>query len=365
MIETRAAILRAPNEGLSVEDVELEPPRAGEVLVRMGASGVCHSDLHVIEGEWEVPLPIVLGHEGAGVVEAIGEGVRDVAVGDHVVLSWFYPCRRCRACICGRAWACTGSRSGSSRLEDGTLRLRSRHGEELFQYLAIGTFAAHAVVPEAACVPIPREVPFDVACLIGCGVTTGVGAVVNTARVEPGAAVAVIGCGGVGLSVVMGARLAGAHPVIAIDVEDDKLALAREVGATHVVRGDGDVAADVRLIAPDGADYVFEAIGLLPTIELMPSLLARGGTAVMVGMTPEGERASFDVFEAVAANWSILGSNYGSAVAAIEFPRLARLYLDGRLPIDRLVTHRIGLHEIDDALAAMRRRERARSVVVY
>jgi S-(hydroxymethyl)glutathione dehydrogenase/alcohol dehydrogenase len=365
MLATRAAILRAPNEGLSVEDVELEPPRAGEVLVRMGASGVCHSDLHVVEGEWQLPMPLVLGHEGAGVVEAIGDGVRDVAVGDHVVLSWFYPCRRCRACISGRAWACTGTRSGSCRLEDGTLRLRSRHGEELFQYLAIGTFAARAVVPEAACVPIPREVPFDVACLIGCGVTTGVGAVVNTARVEPGRAVAVIGCGGVGLSVVMGARLAGAHPIIAIDVEDDKLALAQEVGATHLVRGDGDVAAGVRQIAPDGADYAFEAIGLVPTIEMMPSLLARGGTAVMVGMTPEGERASFDVFSAVEANTSILGSNYGSAVAAIEFPRLARLYLDGRLPIDRLVSHRIALDEIDDAFAAMRRRERARSVVVY
>jgi S-(hydroxymethyl)glutathione dehydrogenase/alcohol dehydrogenase len=310
-------------------------------------------------------MPIVLGHEGAGVVEAVGEGVRDVVVGDHVVLSWFYPCRRCRCCLAGRSWACTGSRSGTSLLEDGTARLRSQHGEDLFQYLAIGTFAAHAVVPEAAAVRIPREVPFEVACLIGCGVTTGVGAVINTARVEPGAAVGVIGCGGVGLSVIMGARLAGANPIIAIDVEDDKLALALDVGATHAVRGDGDVPADVRRIVADGVDYAFEAIGLLPTIELMPLLLARGGTAVLVGMTPEGERASFDVFDAVAANWSILGSNYGSAVAALDFPKLARLYLDGRLPIDQLVSNRIALDGIDDAFEAMRRRERARSVVVY
>jgi len=365
MPTTRAAILRAPGEGLSVEEVELDDPRAGEVLLRMGASGVCHSDLHVVEGEWSSALPLVLGHEGAGVVEAIGEGVTDVAVGDHVVLSWFHPCRRCRSCIAGRAWACTGERSSYGVRADGSTPMRSARGEQLHAYLDIGTFAAHSVVPESACVRVPAEVPFEVACLIGCGVTTGVGAVVNTARVPAGAAVAVIGCGGVGLSVLMGARLAGANPIIAIDVEQEKLDLAMAVGATHTIRGDGDVPADVRAIVPDGVDYAFEAIGLVPTVELMPALLARGGTAVLVGMTPEGERASFDVFTAVEWNWSILGSNYGSAVAAIDFPRIAGLYLDGRLPIDRLITHRIGLDEIDDAFDAMRRRERARSVVLY
>ncbi len=334
MPTTRAAILRAPGEGLSVEEVELDDPRAGEVLLRMGASGVCHSDLHVVEGEWGAAMPLVLGHEGAGVVEAVGEGVRDVAG------------RRSRRPLLvlplpPLPLLHRRPRVGLHRLALELRRPRrrqhahaQRHGEQLHPYLGIGTFAAHSVVPESACVPIPREVPFEVACLIGCGVTTGVGAVVNTARVQAGAAVAVIGCGGVGLSVLMGARLAGANPIIAIDVEQEKLDLALAVGATHTVRGDGDVPADVRAIVPEGVDYAFEAIGLVPTVELMPSLLARGGTAVLVGMTPEGERASFDVFERRGVpNWSILGSNYGRAVAAIDFPRSPAV--PGRAAADR------------------------------
>ena len=364
-ITIRAAVFERAGQPLRVEELELTPPRAREVLVRYGASGICHSDLHVWLGEWEERPALVLGHEGAGVVEAIGPEVMDVTVGDHVILSWCYPCRRCRACAAGRAWACTGTRSLEHVLDDGSTRLARPDGSPVRQYLAIGTFATHAVVPEAACVPVPHALPFEVGSLIGCCVATGVGAVVNTARVEPGASLVVVGCGGVGLSAVMGAALAGADPIVAVDLEPAKLDLAQDVGATHAVPAGGDVAAQVHAITGGGADYALEAIGLVPTIELLPSLVRRGGTVVLVGMTPLGQRAGFDPLDIADRGISILGSNYGSCVAAVDFPRLAHLHLVGKLPVERLVSHRIELAEVDDALAALHRRERARSVIVH
>jgi S-(hydroxymethyl)glutathione dehydrogenase/alcohol dehydrogenase len=358
MITTTAAVFTEPGAPLTTEALDLEDPRAGEVRVRLGASGICHSDLHVRDGEWSAPTPLVLGHEGAGVVDAIGDGVRDVAVGDHVVLSWMYPCRRCRACAAGRAWACTGTRSDEYLLEDGTTRLRRADGSVVYPRLAVGTFAGHTVVPESAAVRIPDAVPFEVAALIGCAITTGVGAVWNTARVPAGASAVVIGCGGVGLAVIMGLALAGAHPTIAVDLADDRLELARDLGATSTVRDLGDLA--------DGeADYVFEAIGTVPTIERIPELLAPGGVGVLVGLTAEGVRASFDVVSFTEGGKTLIGSNYGGAVSAIDFPRIAELYLAGRLPLDRLISHRIGLDEVDAAFDAMRHRERLRSVIVH
>ena len=361
----RAAVLRAPHAPLSIETLELAEPGPGEVRVRYGPSGICHSDLHCIDGEWTVPLPLVLGHEGAGTVEAVGPGVTGLAPGDTAVLSWRYACGHCRACHRGRSWACTETRMGDCTLDDGTLRFRDGSGGDVYQYLSVGTFAEAAVVPASAVVPISPSVPFEVACLIGCSVTTGVGAVVNTAQVEPGSSVVVIGCGGVGLSVVMGAALAGAHPIIAVDVEEAKLDQARDLGATHAVRGDGDVAAAVKAIVPGGADYAFEAIGLRPTIELMPELLCIGGVAVMVGMTAEDVRVSFSGFGLAEYGHSVLGSNYGSSVAPIDFPRIAALYEAGKLPIDRLITRRIELDEVDSAFADMRARQGGRAVILY
>jgi S-(hydroxymethyl)glutathione dehydrogenase / alcohol dehydrogenase len=340
-----------------VEELELEAPRRAEVLVRIGASGVCHSDLHVVDGDWPRPAPVVMGHEGAGVVEAVGEGVTDVAVGDHVVCSWFYSCRRCDHCLAGRSWACTGTKAGQCVLDDGTTRFKRSSGEDVYSYLAVASMAERTVIPEAGAIRIPAEVPFDVAALIGCAVTTGVGAVLNTAKVEAGASVVVLGCGGVGLSVVMGAALAGANPIVAVDVSDEKLELALEFGATHAVRSVGEV--------PGGADYVFEAIGLVETVEAIPDLLCSGGTGVLVGLTANNVRASFDVYSFVDTGKALVGSIYGGAVPALDFPRIANLYLTGKLPLDRLVSHRIGLDEVEDAFAAMRRRERARSVVVF
>jgi S-(hydroxymethyl)glutathione dehydrogenase/alcohol dehydrogenase len=360
-----AAVLFAPHEPLHVEQLELDDPGPGEVRVRYGASGVCHSDLHCVDGEWTVPLPVVLGHEGAGTIEALGPGVTGLAVGDSVILSWRYACGRCRACVRGRAWACTNTRMGDCTLDDGTLRFRRGDGTELFQYLSVGTFAEVAVVPAAAAIPVPAELPFDVACLIGCGVTTGVGAVVNTAGVEAGASVCIIGCGGVGLSVVMGAVLAGAHPIIAVDLEDAKLEQAADVGATHSVRGDGDVAAQVRSIVPGGVDYAFEAIGLKATVELMPRLLCVGGTAVMVGMAPENVEVTFSGYGLPEYGHSVLGSNYGSSVPPVDFPLLAALHLAGKLPIDRLITDRIALDEVNGAFDDMRNRRGGRAVILY
>jgi S-(hydroxymethyl)glutathione dehydrogenase/alcohol dehydrogenase len=361
----RAAVLHAAHSPLAIETLELSEPGPGEVRVRYGASGICHSDLHCIDGEWTVPLPLVLGHEGAGTVEAIGPGVTGVSSGDTAVLSWRYACGHCRACVRGRSWACSETRMGDCTLDDGTLRLRREDGSEVYQYLSVGTFAEAAVVPASAVVPIPSSVPFEVACLIGCSVTTGVGAVINTAQVEPGASVCVIGCGGVGLSVIMGAALAGAHPIVAVDVEDAKLEQALDLGATHAVRGDDAVTAAVRGIAPGGVDYAFEAIGLRPTIELMSELICIGGVAVMVGMTAEDVRVSFSGFGMAEFGHSVLGSNYGSSVAPIDFPRIAALYEAGKLPIDRLITRRISLDEVNDAFDDMRARRGGRAVILY
>ena len=324
MPTVRAAVLNGPQQPLEITDLELAPPSAGEVLVRYGASGVCHSDLHVVDGEWSASFPLVLGHEGAGVVEALGEGVtqRRPSATTWCCRGGIRAARACSAAAASSGCA-RGNRATDNTLHDGTMRLSSADGP-VGQYLSIGTFATHAVVPASAAVVIPPELPFDVACLIGCGVATGVGAVINTAGVEPGSSVAVIGCGGVGLSVIMGAALAGAYPIIAIDREEAKLELAREAGATHVIQPAGSVRRAVRAIVPDFVDYAFEAIGLKDTVELMPRITRRGGTMVMVGMTPEKTEVAVDGLVFPSSGMKLLGSSYGSSVPAVDFPLLAR-----------------------------------------
>ena len=364
----RAAVLERPGKPLRIEDLAIDEPRAGEVAVRLTASGVCHSDLHVRDGEWERPGPLVLGHEGAGVVEQVGAGVAGISVGQQVALSWYYPCLECRNCQLGRQWACTDSASLRHRLPDGSTRLRRADGAEVLSYLTIGTFAERTIVPAAAAVPIPDTVPAEVAALIGCCVSTGVGAVLKTAEVPAGASVAVFGLGGVGLSVVMGAAIAGAGRIVAVDRVPDKLDLARELGATDcVLAGDADATiAAVRSAARHGGpEFAFEAIGLPATVEQAIAVLPPTGTAVLVGLTPFGARASFEVFPFVDGSRRILGSNYGQAVAAVDFPRYAGLFMDGRLPIDRLVDRRIALDEIEEAFERMRHGEGVRSVIAF
>ena len=362
----RAAVHPGTGDRLEIRTVTVADPGPGEVLVRLGASGVCGSDRHVLDGEWHLPSPTVMGHEGAGVVEAVGAGVQDVAVGDHVVLSWYYPCRRCRACAQGKAWACTGTRSNECVLPDGSTRLTGADGGTVYPYLALGTMGEYAVVPESAAVRIPAEVPFEVASLIGCSITTGVGAVVNNARVPAGASAVVLGCGGVGLAVVMGLALVGADPIVAVDTSEEKLAAARSFGATHTVRaGAEDVPARVRELTDGGADFAFEVIGRTETIEQVPGLLGTAGTGVLVGLPAEGQKAAIDVLELAESGKTLVGSNYGGAVPSIDFPRVARLYLDGKLPLDDLISHRVRLDEVNEAFDAMRAGQRTRSVIVF
>ncbi|MDP9483637.1 MAG: zinc-binding dehydrogenase [Chloroflexota bacterium] len=372
-IAIRAAVLDRPGAPSRIEQLELDDPHEGEVRVRMFASGVCHSDLHVRDGEWDRPGPIVMGHEGAGLIEALGPGVDAAATGLEpgrlVALAWTTPCGRCRSCLAGRTWECPDSPAYTHRMPDGTSRLsRPRQGGEVLSYCAIGTMAEAQVVPVAAAIPMPDGTPAAVAALIGCCVATGVGAVTKTVPVEPGTSVAVIGLGGVGLSVVMGARLAGAGRIVAVDRVPAKLELAAELGAIHGILADADpetVAAAIRGATDGGPDFAFEAIGRPATVELAIASLPAGGTAVLVGMTPQGQRAGFDVYRFVDGGRRILGSNYGSAVAAVDFPRYAELHLAGRLPIERLVDRRIGLEGVEGAFERLRRGEGLRSVIAF
>ena len=366
--EARAAVLRAPGAPTTIEDLVVAEPRSGEVRVRMLASGVCHSDLHVRDGEWPRPTPIVMGHEGAGVVEAVGPGVERLHPGQPVALSWLVPCGVCRSCRAGRPWACPDSPSFRHRMPDGTTVLATRDGEPVLSYCGIGTMATSAVVPEAAAIALPDGVDPAVSALIGCCVSTGVGAVVKTAAVEAGASVAVIGLGGVGLSCVMGAVLAGASRIVAIDRVEAKLTTAREIGATHGLLAGADRAATVaalRDLTDGGPDYVFEAIGRIETVELAIEALPLGGTAVLVGMTPFEARASFAVYPFVDGSRRILGSNYGFADPPVDFPRYAALHLAGRLPVDRLIDRRIGLDDVESAFDRLRSGDGLRQVVVF
>lgn len=365
----RGAVLSEVGRPVEVRDLELIEPRAGEVRVGMLASGVCHSDLHVRDGEWDRPTPIVMGHEGAGGVEAVGPGVTTPQVGDLVALAWLIPCGSCRWCRRGQVWACPESPSYRHTLLDGETPFRAPDtGERVRSYCAIATMSEAVVVPAAAAIPIPAGTDPSTAALIGCCVTTGVGAVLKTAAVPAGSSVAVIGLGGVGLSAVMGAVIAGSPRIVAVDRVASKLEVARSVGATDTVLADEDAASTlraIRVLTAGGPDFVVEAIGRPATVELAIEALPVGGTAVLVGMTPVRERASFAVYPFVDGARRIIGSNYGSAEPAIDFPRYAAWSLDGRLPVERLIDRRIGLDDVEDAFAAMRAGRFVRQVIDF
>lgn len=363
----RAAVLREPGRPVAVEDVELDPPRDGEVLVRVAAAGVCHSDVRLADGELgDGRWPMVLGHEGAGVVEAVGLGVTHVVPGDHVALCFVPACRACRFCLAGKPNLCepAGANGLRGTLMDGTSRLRLPDGTMLQHGLMTACFAELTVVAAGGAVPVPRELPLWQAALLGCGVVTGMGAVRNVARVQPGESVAVFGCGGVGLQVIAAARLAGATTVVAVDRVPEKLELALARGATHAVEAtEPKPVSAVRRLTGGGVDTAFEVVGRPETIRLAWGAVRPGGTVVVVGLAPVGVEASVPAIEFLSDK-SLRGTYYGSGDPAAELPDLARLALEGALDLDGVVTHVGALDGVEAALDRLRRGEGARTVLV-
>ncbi|HLY36891.1 MAG TPA: Zn-dependent alcohol dehydrogenase [Candidatus Binatia bacterium] len=359
----KAAVLHALNEPLRIEDVAIDAPGPREVLVRTAAVGVCHSDLHVVEGSLPNPLPMVLGHEPAGVVEAVGAEVRHVVPGDHVIgcLSAF--CGTCEYCTAGRTNLCDGE--ALVRRVDERPRL-AKDGAPIAPFANLGAFAERMLVHENALVRIRPDVPLDCAALIGCGVTTGLGAVFNRARVPAGSTVAVIGCGGIGLSVVQGARIAGAGRIVAVDTVPWKLELATRLGATDTVNAaDGNPVKAVLDLTAGGVDYAFEAIGLPATVRQAVRMTRKGGTIVMIGVVPAGTSVELPGADIVLREKTILGCMMGSNRFRTDMPRYLELYRSGSLRLDEMISARLPLDGVNDALDALRRGTAARSVIVF
>ncbi len=363
----KAAILYKPNTPLEVVQVEQQGPKAGEARVRVKAAGICHSDWHVINGDWTMPLPMVLGHEAAGIVEEVAPGVTNVKPGDHVIFSFRPQCGRCLYCSLGRSILCDGHNDTPRFvLFDGTQRM-SVKGQGLNQMARIGTFSEQVVCPAEHLVPIRHDMPWPQAALVGCCVPTGVGAVTRCAEVEAGASVLVIGCGGVGLNVVQGARLAGAATIIACDLLDSKLAYAKEFGATHTINASGTSPVDFArsLTQGRGVDYAFDAIGGEATTLQIVDAIRPGGTAVIVGMAAMAVRAPITPYMMALQEKCIRGTMYGSVRPDLDFPKLVELYMQGRLKIDELVSRTYRLEEINEGFAALRTGQVARGVITF
>ncbi len=359
----KAAALRGAGAEFVIEDLQLRDLGAHDVRVRVAASGVCHSDLSIQDGTIPHPLPAVLGHEGAGVVVATGAAVTTVAVGDHVVLAWVAPCRSCFFCLRGHPELCEHGLDHAFAMPYAT----APDGTAFLAAFGTATFGEETIVPERACVKVDDEFPLELGALVGCGVVTGVGAVCNSARVEPGASVAVIGCGGVGLAAIQGARLAGAAPIIAIDRVAAKFELANRCGATDVVDASSTDAIDaVRdLTEGRGADYVFEVVGRSDTIESAFEMTRSAGTCTIVGAGSFTDMAQFGAMQLMVGAKTLRGCVYGSTDPARDFPKIVALQRQGRLDLDALVTRRIALDDVNDAFRAMQAGEVARSVIVF
>jgi len=361
-----AAILHDVNKPYSIETVELDPPRRGEVLVKVGAAGICRSDLHFQKGEATIALPAVLGHEGSGTVEAVGEGVTHVKPGDRVILSFVPNCGHCHSCETGRPHLCDEHARTTGKLFDNTSRLHTLAGQDLTHMGKVACFADHAVVPEAGCIPAPAGLEFPQMALIGCSVTTGVGAAVFNAGVQPGDSVAVIGCGGVGLNVLQGARLAGATTIVAVDVKSAALDFARRFGATDTVNARTEDAVErVKAITGGGAQWAFEAYGGGATTRMAVDMLRKRGTAVIVGIAPIGDDAVIEPLVITRMEKTIRGCYYGTARPRQDMPRIADWYRRGLLDIDGLVTRRYSLADINVAYEDLASDAVGRGVIVF
>ena len=364
-MQANAAVLYEAKKPLVVEDVELLEPGPHEVQVRWVANGVCHSDLHVMTGDYPHPLPVILGHEAAGVVEKIGPGVETVTPGDHVCSSYIPSCGRCWYCIGGQPTMCTLRDKPRWFMLDGTSRFR-KNGQPLHHFLQVAGYATHSVLPEQSVIPIRKDAPLDLACLVSCGVLAGAGPVFNRARVPPGASVAVFGCGGVGLNTIQAARMVGAGKIIAVDVNKQKLTWAEEFGATHAVDASTeDPVARVHAISGmGGVDFAFEVVGTQKTIEQALASTHRGGMCVVVGVSPAGTRLSIDPGMLLQQR-VLTGTSFGGGHQRTDVPLLLDLFMDGKYQLKELVSRRLPLAELNHAFDLMKQGEVKRSVIVY
>ncbi|GAA4414443.1 Zn-dependent alcohol dehydrogenase [Quisquiliibacterium transsilvanicum] len=358
----KAAVLHAPNQPLTIEDVQIDKPGPREVLIRTAVAGLCHSDLHFIEGKYPWPVPAVLGHESAGVVEAVGSDVTYVKPGDHVITCLSVFCGHCEHCLTGHMSIC---QTPEVKQPPGQAERLHWKGQKLNQFLNLSSFAEQMLVHEHALVKVREDMPMDLAALIGCGVITGYGAVVHTAKVSPGETVAVIGCGGIGLSAINGAAIAGAGRIIAVDRDPVKLEMARAFGATDVVDASaGDPAAQVLELTSGGVHYAFECVGLKQTVEQSFGMLRPGGTATIIGMVPFGTKVELHGADFLRER-RIQGSAMGSNRFRVDMPRLVDFYLQGKLHLDRMVSGRMPLERINEGFEEMKKGGIARNVIVF
>ena len=363
----RAVVCRELNKPVVVESITVDPPQRGEVMVKLGACGVCHSDLSATNGTIPLPPPLVLGHEAAGEVVAVGEGVSGLAVGDHVISSFIYMCGKCRFCSMGRPVLCVEQGKALTTLPDGTLRTKDAQGKPINIFSGCGVMAEYATLHVDNVVKIDPKIPFDRAALVGCAVTTGVGAVFNTARVVPGASVAVFGCGGVGLNVIQGAAIAGAVRIVAIDAMESKLELAKKFGATDTLlaKPGEDLTKPLKKLTGGGADYAFECVGSGELAAAAYKATGRGGVAVVVGVAKPGDSTSVRTMTLPFEEKTLTGSYFGSCVPRVDFPRLLGLYQQGKLKLDELITRRYSIEEAPQAFADLESGKNARGVIVF
>ncbi|HEU4440633.1 MAG TPA: Zn-dependent alcohol dehydrogenase [Burkholderiales bacterium] len=363
--KAKAVLCRSHNQPVVVEQISVGAPKRGEVAVRLGACGVCHSDLSAINGTIALPLPLVLGHEGAGVVEEVGEGVSDLAPGDHVVFSFIYMCGKCRFCVAGRPVLCLEQGKALTTTLEGTPRVHDAKGVPLGIFSGCGSMAQYATVSAENLIKIDPKIPLDCAALVGCGVTTGVGAVFNTAKVEPGASVAVFGCGGVGLSAIQGAVIAGARRIIAIDTLAPKLEMAKKFGATDTILFKDDPVKELKKLTGGGPDYAFECVGSGELAATAYRAIRRGGLAVVVGVAKPSDSTAIRTMTLPFEEKTITGSYFGSCVPRVDFPRLLSLYLAGRLKLEELITRRYSIDEAPQAFTDLQTGKNARGVIVF
>ena len=374
-MKCRAAILRtsgakspyAETQPLTIEEIELDPPSPNEVLVKIAGAGLCHSDLSVINGSRPKELPIVLGHEGSGEIVELGSAVTDIQVGDHAVFQFSPACGRCRRCLEGRSQNCliAATQGAKGELMGGGSRMRDADGKTLGHHTGISSMAEYAVMDRGSIIVVDQSLPLADAAVFGCAVMTGAGAVINSARVRAGDSVAILGLGGVGLNGVMGAKLAGAEEIIAIDTDARKLDLAKDLGATHVINGtDNNVVEKVKDLTGGGVDFAVELAGAIPAMETAYAIIARGGTLVTAGLSPAGAQFSFEHADLVSHEKSVIGSYMGSCVPVRDIPRFIKAFQRGEMPVDKLIDRHIGFEELNEGFDRLDRGDTVRQILV-